>query len=334
MTAGLMDIMRREYLRLRGRLFVLFCVAVLALLAAGFFLPRTYVSDAVLAFDSNALDAMPATAEQLRALASRHAEGVLHVETRGRELLLGWEGARPAGLRETLKELIDALVAGTRESLADALDADAARLGSEVQAAREGQAAAQQALADALAALPEGGNAAAGARLGKLQAEADTLALEIRAGRARQAELQARVQELAAGLDEAQPRGARVQALEQQLRAAQCRAGKGSGRRRGLGGESRYRGGNRGREGRERQGATGGGCAVARACAGAERIGRMPARGMPGWWRGTRARRRSWQAWAASPRTTAGASGSCGAWSRRRAASWCAWRARTSRSSS
>ena len=226
MTAGLMDIMRREYLRLRGRLFVLFCVAVLALLAAGLLLPRTYVSDAVLAFDSNALDAMPATADQLRALASRHAEGVLHVETRGRELLLGWEGARPAGLRETLKELIDALVAGTRESLAEALDADAARLDSEVQAARAGQAAAQQALADALAALPEGGNAAAGARLGKLQAEADTLALEIRAGRARQAEVQARVRELAAELDEARPDGARVQALEQQLRAAQSALGK------------------------------------------------------------------------------------------------------------
>mgnify|MGYP001377305151 CR=1 FL=1 len=226
MTAGLMDIMRREYLRLRGRLFVLFCVAVLALLAAGLLLPRTYVSDAVLAFDSNALDAMPATADQLRALASRHAEGVLHVETRGRELLLGWEGSRPAGLRETLKELIDALVAGTRESLAEALDADAARLDSEVQAARAGQAAAQQALADALAALPEGGNAAAGARLGKLQAEADTLALEIRAGRARQAELQARGRELAAELDEARPDGAPVQALEQQLRAAQAALGK------------------------------------------------------------------------------------------------------------
>ena len=226
MTAGPMDIMRREYLRLRARLFVLFCVAVLALLAAGFFLPRTYVSDAVLAFDSNALDAMPATTEQLRALASRHAEGVLHVETRGRELLLGWEGARPAGLRETLKELIDALVAGTRESLAAALDADAARLGSELQAARAAQAAAQQALADALAALPEGGNAAAGARLGKLQAEADTLALEIRAGRARQAEVQARVRELAAGFDEARPDGARVQALEQQLRTAQAALGK------------------------------------------------------------------------------------------------------------
>ena len=51
MNAGLMTTMRREYARLRARLFVLFCVAVLALLAAGSFLPRTYVSDAVLAFD-------------------------------------------------------------------------------------------------------------------------------------------------------------------------------------------------------------------------------------------------------------------------------------------
>jgi hypothetical protein len=221
-----MDIMRREYLRLRGRLFVLFCIAVLALLAAGIFLPRTYVSDAVLAFDSNALDAMPATVEQLRALAARHPEGKLRVETRGRELLLGWEGTRPVGLRETLKELIDALVAQTRNSLADALDADAARLEREVQAAREGQGAAQQALAAALAALPEGGDAAAGARLGKLQAEADALALEIRGFRTRQAELEARVQELAARLGEGQPDAARVQTLEQQLRAAQAALGR------------------------------------------------------------------------------------------------------------
>ena len=226
MTAGLMDIMRREYVRLRARLFVLFCVAVLALLAAGLFLPRTYVSDAVLAFDSNALDAMPATAEQLRALASRHAEGVLRVETRGRELLLGWEGARPAGLRETLKELIDALVAGTRESLSEALDADAARLEREVRAAREAGAAAEQALAAALAALPKGGDAAAGARLGKLQAEAEVLALETRTGRGRQAELEARVRELATGLEAAEPDDARVLALETQLREAQAALGR------------------------------------------------------------------------------------------------------------
>jgi chromosome segregation ATPase len=129
-------------------------------------------------------------------------------------------------LRETLQEIIDGLVTGTRESLSDALHSDAARLEREVQAARGGQAAAQQVLADALAALPEGGNAAAGARLGKLQAEADTLALEIRAGRARQGQLEARVQELAVELGQAQPDAARVQALEQQLRAAQATLGR------------------------------------------------------------------------------------------------------------
>ena len=117
-------------------------------------------------------------------------------------------------------------MAGTRESLADTLHAEAARLEREVQAARGGQATAQQVLADALAALPEGGNAAAGARLGKLQAEADTLTLEIRAARARQRELEARVRELAVELGQAQPDAARVQALEQQLRAAQAELGR------------------------------------------------------------------------------------------------------------
>ena len=226
MNAGLMTTMRREYARLRARLFVLFCVAVIALLAAGSFLPRTYVSDAVLAFDSSALDAMPAAADRLRALASAHPGGALRAETRGRELLLGWEGAHPAGLRETLKQLIDELVAHSRETLAASQAADAARLEREVQAAREARAAAEQALAAALAALPEGGDAAAGARLGKLQAEAEALALDMRAGRSRQAELEARVQELATGLEEAEPDDARVQALEAQLRDAQAALGR------------------------------------------------------------------------------------------------------------
>ncbi|MBK6279554.1 MAG: hypothetical protein IPF57_16210 [Gammaproteobacteria bacterium] len=222
MNAGLTTIMRREYVRLRGHMFVLFCVAVLALLAAGSLLPRSYVSEAVLAFDSSALDAMPATAERLRTLASAQPGGALRVETRGRELILGWEGGHPAGLRETLKQLIDELVAQSRASRADALAADAARLEREVRAAREAGAAAEQALAAALAALPKGGDAAAGARLGKLQAEAEVLALETRTGRGRQAELEARVRELATGLEAAEPDDARVLALETQLREA-CR---------------------------------------------------------------------------------------------------------------
>jgi len=226
MNAGLTTIMRREYARLRARLFVLFCVVVLALLAAASFLPRSYVSDAVLAFDSSALDAMPASAERLRTLASAHPGGALRVEMRGRELLLGWEGAHPAGLRETLKQLIDELVTHSRASLADAQAADAARLEREVQAAREARASAEQALAAALAALPEGGDAAAGARLGKLQAETEARSLETRAGRSRQAELEARVQELAAGLEAAEPDDTRVQALEAQLRDAQAALGR------------------------------------------------------------------------------------------------------------
>ncbi|MBK9468319.1 MAG: hypothetical protein KBG29_08700 [Pseudomonadales bacterium] len=221
MKAGLIETMRREGVRLRGSLFVVFCLSVLALLAAGPFLPRTYVSDAVLSFGSDELGAMPAALGQLRALAARHPDGELSVETRGRELRLGWTSGHPAAVRETLQGLIDTLVEQTRQALADALEADATHLERELQEVRERQGGAQRALADALAAMPEGGNAAAGARLGKLQAEADALALEIRGARTRQAELEARVQELETAIDEARPDATGVQELERQLQEAQ-----------------------------------------------------------------------------------------------------------------
>jgi len=226
MNGGLVETLRREHARLRWSLVNVCSLTVLAVLAASFLVPRSYVSEAVLGFSVADAGSIPATAERLRSLAAGRHGGIANIQPRGRELVVGVQSDDPAQARPELKSLLDSLMADARQAQLGALDAQAKRLARAVDAAKEQLAAARKATADALAVLPAGGNAAAAARLGKLQAESDGLALEIRDGRRHVADLEARVEELGAEIDGARPDAAAVDALERQLKEAQGELGR------------------------------------------------------------------------------------------------------------
>lgn len=223
MKSGLIDTARKEFARLRWSLLSMASLVVLAVLVLGYLLPPRYAADAVLSFSRPAPGAMDEARDALAALAAGRTDGTLRARALGNELLLSFESAAPSLARTALGAVIDAFTADTRESLARALAQEADRLDRELAGARAAHEAAQQELQQALAALPEGGAGAAGARLGHLQAEADALALDIRDGRRRAEELDARVRELDAQIDALRPDASTVQSLESTLQQAQAR---------------------------------------------------------------------------------------------------------------
>ncbi len=207
--------LRREYARLRWTLPLWWTATVVAVLACGLVLPRTWIVESALRFGDTGTNAIADAEQVLRRLAVSSVTGELRFERVGAELRVELAANdQPQQLRSALPALIDAFVADRRQAALQVLRDEQQRLKSVLERAEAEDAAAQDRLGEALAALPAGGDTTVAARLGRMQAEAQRLALEIRDGNARVAALDARVAELATAIESMQADGDGVDASE------------------------------------------------------------------------------------------------------------------------
>ncbi len=206
----------REYARLRWTLPLWWTATVLVVLACGLVLPRTWMVESVLRFDASGPDTIADAEQVLRRLAAPSAAGELRLERVGAELRVELVASdRPQELRAALPTLVDAFVTERRLAASQVWRDEQQRLKSVLARAEAEDTAARDRLGEALAALPAGGDTTVAARLGRMQAEAQRLALEIRDGNARSAALQARVAELDTELGSMQAEGGGVDTPEQ-----------------------------------------------------------------------------------------------------------------------
>lgn len=206
----------REYARLRWTLPLWWTTTVLVVLACGLVLPRTWMVESVLRFDASGPDTIADAEQVLRRLAAPSAAGELRLERVGAELRVELVASdRPQELRAALPTLVDAFVTERRLAASQVWRDEQQRLKSVLARAEAEDTAARDRLGEALAALPAGGDTTVAARLGRMQAEAQRLALEIRDGNARSAALQARVAELDTELGSMQAEGGGVDTPEQ-----------------------------------------------------------------------------------------------------------------------
>ena len=189
--------LRREYARLRWTLPLWWTATAFVVLACGLVLPRTWTVESVLRFDASGPDVIADAEQGLRRLARSSTAGELRLERVGAELRVELAANdRPQELRVALPTLVDAFVTERRLAALQVLRDEQQRLQAVLERTEAEDTAARDRLGEALAALPAGGDTTVAARLGRMQAEAQRLALEIRDGNARSAALQARVAEL------------------------------------------------------------------------------------------------------------------------------------------
>lgn len=203
--------LRREYARLRWTLPVWWTATILVVLAAGSLMPRAWVADFVLRFDGVHASAIADSEQRLGELRDASPGTALHFSQQGVDLRVELSATeKPQQLGPALLRLLDTFVRDRQQALSQAQQETAERLRAALERAETERGAVRAELDEALAAMPAGGDAAAAARLGRMQAEAQSLGLAIRDGKARQAELQARIEELdaaIAALPQASPAG-------------------------------------------------------------------------------------------------------------------------------
>lgn len=212
------SVLRRELSRLGWVLPGWWAVGVIVVLLATLLLPRIWFVDAELDL-AGADEAAFAGAERaLREELQRSGGGTVHLERRGSGLLVALQSAEDAaGLDRRLESAFDTVLVAARQTRAREYEAERTRLEDALARSRDSRAAADHALADALREQPAGGDTAVAARLGRMQAEVDGLAIEIRDGAARERTLEARVAELDAALRAGEPDTAAVERLEREL---------------------------------------------------------------------------------------------------------------------
>ena len=119
----------------------------------------------------------------VRALADDQSLSGLNIHINGRQIHLSLLKEAPATAYETLSGLVSQFFDLALAQLRDKVDASLGELEGQLQTAEMKLGEAEMQLNEALAALPQGGEAAAGARLGQLQGDRDSLRLAIREGR-------------------------------------------------------------------------------------------------------------------------------------------------------
>lgn len=218
------SVLRRELSRLGWVLPGWWAVGVIVALLLTLLLPRIWIVDAELDLAGADDAAFTRTKQALREELKRSGDGTVHLERRGRSLLVALHTAGEAAeLDRRLESVFDDVLAEARQSHSRELEAERTRLEDALAQRRDVRAAADHALADALREQPAGGDTAVAARLGRMQAEVDGLAIEIRDGATRARALQARVAELDVAVRAGEPDAAAVERLEHALQQARER---------------------------------------------------------------------------------------------------------------
>lgn len=196
--------LRREFARLRWSLPLWWTATILVVLACALWLPRSWEAGFALRFDGADAAGMADAEQQLQRLLDPSSGVTLDAERQGGELRVVLSTHdRPQAFAAIASNLLDTFVEQRRQSALQAQRNEQQRLSAAAVRADAERMAARDGLNAALAALPTGGDATVAARLGRMQAEAQTLALAIRDDRARIAALQARVAEFDAAVDAA-----------------------------------------------------------------------------------------------------------------------------------
>lgn len=216
------EIVRREGYRLRYRLPTVFCVTTLLVLAIGYSLPRSYVSEATLAWQASDIALRNHIREELRSAASASGDGRLALIDAGDSLALRWQSIEDSVPAQELERVLDTLTSDVRQRVVDEVDTEEARLQSALQVSRRAYEAASQQLNSAIDRLPDGGGAAAGAKLGQLQAEQEALELENAENQSLEARLLGRIEELNSQIGAGEPDDSRVTEQEQSLKRAEA----------------------------------------------------------------------------------------------------------------
>ncbi|MCG3169155.1 MAG: hypothetical protein CALGDGBN_00668 [Pseudomonadales bacterium] len=208
---ALLQIARKEMRARRLSSATLGCGVCLLLLAGAWFLPRGYTTTAQLALAQDVVDEGKIAARVLGHLGN---DPLLAVEHRGTQFDLRYSAPSAQQAFDGVSAAIARALSRELELLRSERRAAQENLGHQLEHARTQLRTTDADLKAALAALPQGGESALGARLGQLQGELDALLVDLRSNRDLQTTLARRVAALDARLAELRAAAAELDSVE------------------------------------------------------------------------------------------------------------------------
>lgn len=204
---SILQLAQKELRRRRLSTVVVFCVTSLVLLVAAALYPRSYTSSAEVRFDvaPPQLEEVSNRVREYLGANVNDPDGQLLTNLSGALLHADFSASSAQQAFAGMNSLLVGLIRDETELLRKSLRAREQGLLTELRGAEKRLADAEQRLNTAISGLPEGGESAHGARLGQLQGEMDTLALEIRENNDLQKLLGARLKDVRKQLAALQP---------------------------------------------------------------------------------------------------------------------------------
>ncbi len=204
---SILQLAQKELRRRRLSTVVAFCVTSLVLLVGAALFPREYTTTTELRFDV-APPLLGEVSNRVRAYLDTNAtdvDGKLATNLSGALLRADYSAPSAQQAFVGMNSLLVGLIRDETGLLRSSLRDKEQGLLTELRGSEKRLGEAEQRLNTAISALPEGGESAHGARLGQLQGEMDTLALEIRGNKELQQLLGKRLQDVRTQLATLQP---------------------------------------------------------------------------------------------------------------------------------
>ncbi|MBK7521816.1 MAG: hypothetical protein IPI75_17165 [Gammaproteobacteria bacterium] len=195
---SILQLAQKELRRRRLSTVVAFCVTSLLLLVAAALYPRNYTSSAEVRFEvaPPLLEEVSNRVREYLGANVNDPDGQLVTNLSGALLHADFSASSAQQAFAGMNALLVGLIRDETELLRSGLRAKEQALLTDLRGSEKRLAEAGDRLNQAIAELPEGGESAHGARLGQLQGEMDTLALEIRENNDLQKLLGARLEDV------------------------------------------------------------------------------------------------------------------------------------------